>query len=103
MFHPSVLAFSCVPDNVCHTTLFLDPVCTLSVLADDSYHNSLHLPLGCDILTVEFVASEAAQMFIGLHKSGSELKQTSGQSKLPHLCRVTQIFTALEHQFLPAW
>ena len=45
---PSVFAFSYVPDNVCHTTLFADPVCTLSVLQGDSYHDSLHLPLGCD-------------------------------------------------------
>ena len=45
---PSVFAFSYVPDNVCHTTLFPDPVCTLSVLQGDSYHDSFHLPLGCD-------------------------------------------------------
>ena len=33
VIHPSVFAFSYVPDNVCHTTLWvLDPVCTLSVL-----------------------------------------------------------------------
>ena len=32
VFRPSVFAFSYVPDNVCHTTLFPDPVCTLSVL-----------------------------------------------------------------------
>ena len=43
---PSVFVFSYVPDNVCHTTLFPDPVCTLSVLQDDSPY--LHLPLGCD-------------------------------------------------------
>ena len=30
------------------TPLFLDPVCTLSILQGDSYHDSLHLPLGCD-------------------------------------------------------
>ena len=48
MFRPSVFAFSYVPDNVCYTTLFLDPVCTLSVHEGDSYHDSLHLPLGCD-------------------------------------------------------
>ena len=45
---PSVFAFSYVPDNICHTTLFANPVCTLSVLQGDSYHDSLHLPLGCD-------------------------------------------------------
>ena len=33
---------------VCHTTLFADLVCTLSVLEGDSYHDSVHLPLGCD-------------------------------------------------------
>ena len=44
---PSVFAFSYAPD-VCHITLFVDPVCTLSVLEGDSYHDSLHLPLGCD-------------------------------------------------------
>ena len=33
---PSVFAFSYVPDNVCHTTLFADPVCTPSVLQGDS-------------------------------------------------------------------
>ena len=44
---PSVLAFSYVPDNVCHTTVFRS-VCTLSVLQGDSHHDSLHLPLGCD-------------------------------------------------------
>ena len=48
VIRPSVFAFSYVPDNVCHTTLFPDPVCTLSVLEGDSYHDSLHLPLGCD-------------------------------------------------------
>ena len=37
-----------VPDNVCHTTLFADLVCTLSVLEGDSYHDSLCLPLGYD-------------------------------------------------------
>ena len=46
--HPSAFAFSYVPDNGCHTTLFAYPVCTLSVLQGDSYHDSLHLPLGCD-------------------------------------------------------
>ena len=30
------------------TTLFPDPVCNLSVLLGDSYHDSLHLSLGCD-------------------------------------------------------
>ena len=50
VFCPSVFAFSYVPDNVCHTTLFADPVCTLSVLEGDSYDDSLHLllNLGCD-------------------------------------------------------
>ena len=48
VIRPSVFAFSYVPDNVCHTTLFVDLVCTLSVLQGDSYHDSLHLPLGCD-------------------------------------------------------
>ena len=45
--HPSVFAFPYVPDSVCHTTLFQNPVCTLSVLEGDFY-DSLHLPLGCD-------------------------------------------------------
>ena len=45
---PSVFAFSYVPDNVCHIILFPDPVCTLSVLQGNSYHDSLHLPLGWD-------------------------------------------------------
>ena len=44
----SVLAFSYAPDNACHTTLFPDPVCTLSVLQGDSYHDSLHISMGCD-------------------------------------------------------
>ena len=35
-------------DNICHTTLFPDPVCTLSVLEGDFCHDSLHHPLGCD-------------------------------------------------------
>ena len=35
VFRPSVLAFSYVPDNVCHTTLFADPICALSVLQGD--------------------------------------------------------------------
>ena len=48
--HPSVFAFSYVPDNVCHTTLFPDPICTLSVLKGDSDHDSLHFPLSCDQL-----------------------------------------------------
>ena len=30
------------------TSLFSDPVCTLSVLQGDSHHDSLNLPLGCD-------------------------------------------------------
>ena len=34
---PYVLAFSYVPDNVCHTTLFPNPVCTLSVLEGDQF------------------------------------------------------------------
>ena len=46
--HPSVFAFSYVPDNVCHTSLFSDQAYTLSVLQGDSYHDSLHLPFGCD-------------------------------------------------------
>ena len=45
---PSVFAFSYAPDNVCQTTLFSDPFCTLSILEGDSYHDSLHLPLSCD-------------------------------------------------------
>ena len=45
---PSVFAFSYAPDNVCRTTLFPDPVCTLSILEGDSYHDSFHLPLSCD-------------------------------------------------------
>ena len=45
---PSVFAFSYAPDNVCQTTLFSDPFCTLSILQGDSYHDSLHLPLSCD-------------------------------------------------------
>ena len=40
----SVFAFSYAPDNVCQTTLFADPVCTLSILEGDSYHDSFHLP-----------------------------------------------------------
>ena len=40
VIRPSVFAFSYAPDNVCHTTLFKDPVCTLSVIASDSYHDS---------------------------------------------------------------
>ena len=44
---PSVFAFSYAPDNVCRTTLFPDPVCTLSILQGDSYHDSFHLPLSC--------------------------------------------------------
>ena len=47
MSRPFVFAFSYVPHNVCHTTLLPDPVYTLSVLQGDSYHDSLHLPLGC--------------------------------------------------------
>ena len=34
--------------NVCHITLFPDSVCTLSIPEGDSYHDSLHLSLGCD-------------------------------------------------------
>ena len=45
---PCVFVFSYVSDNICHTTLFPDPVCTFSLLEGDSYHDSLHLPLGCD-------------------------------------------------------
>ena len=48
MSRPSVFAFSYVPDNFCHTTLFRDSVCTVFVLEDDSYHDSLHLPLDFD-------------------------------------------------------
>ena len=48
LFHPSVFAFSYVPDNVCNPTLFADPVCTLSVLQGVSYHDDLHLPVCCD-------------------------------------------------------
>ena len=44
VIRPSVFAFSYVPDNVCHTTLHPDPVCTLE---GDSYHDSFHLPLSC--------------------------------------------------------
>ena len=44
---PSAFAFSHVPDNVCHTTLFAGPVCTIYVLQGDSYHDSLHLALAC--------------------------------------------------------
>ena len=40
---PSVFAFSYVPDNVYHTTLFPDPFCTLSVLEGDSYCDSLSM------------------------------------------------------------
>ena len=46
--HPSVFAFSYAPDNVCHTTLFPDPVCTLSIIEGDSYHDSFYLPFSCD-------------------------------------------------------
>ena len=38
---PSVFAFSYAPDNVCQTTLFSDPFCTLSILEGDSYHDSI--------------------------------------------------------------
>ena len=48
VFNPSVFAFSYVPHNICHTTLFPNPVCTLSALTSDSYHDSLYLPLGCN-------------------------------------------------------
>ena len=48
VFRPSVLAFSYVPAIVCHTALFPDPVCILSVLERDSHHYSPHLPLGCN-------------------------------------------------------
>ena len=46
--HPSVFDFSYIPNDVCHTTLFTDPVCTLSILESDSRRVSLHLLLGCD-------------------------------------------------------
>ena len=45
MARPAVFAFSHVPDNACYTTLFLDLVCTLSVLKGDSYNDSLRLVL----------------------------------------------------------
>ena len=48
VFRPSMSAFSYAPDNVCHTTLFPNPVCTHSILEGDSYHDSLHLPVSCD-------------------------------------------------------
>ena len=47
VFPPSMFAFFYVSDNVCHTTLFPNPVCTLSVLEGDSYYESLCLLLGC--------------------------------------------------------
>ena len=43
MIHPSVFALSHVPDNICHNILFPDTVCTLSVLENDSYHDSPQL------------------------------------------------------------
>ena len=51
VFHPSVFAFWYVPNNVCRTTPFLDLVCTLFICKGDSYHDSLHLPLGCEFVT----------------------------------------------------
>ena len=62
----SVFAFFYVPDNVCHTTLFADSVCMLSVLQGDSYHDSLHLPWGCDKFFKLGIASDISHSHMSL-------------------------------------
>ena len=61
---PSVFAFSYAPDNICHTVLFTDPVCTLSVLQGDSYHDSLHFWVVISFSSWVWLSDQVSQPYV---------------------------------------